>query len=642
MDITPIYELRTRLRAAAIAGTNLLSEDFRLKRAVEAIQPLEAASPVFAKIGALARELLSPEQADREGTLLDAITLVDALLCTQGEVTVTGEVQPLMIENRGNAVSNAPYSEVKALLDALLNSGGGRYSYLTEMHEKKPELFEDYRVKPALVQALGASYAELAEDVAGWLKEMGEPMLPLLEKDFDPKGKKEMLRRVEVIDAIAGAKANEFYLSQLPDAEKEIRQALIYALRHSRENEELLLSLIKTEKGKTKKVAYCALACQEGEEAVKCLEKLVEKKPEEGLAALSVSGTDWAADIVQKGLYELVEKFEGRIKSGEKLMDQVKDVTEELNALINYLNALKGKNSRIVSACCRRVAGLAEAPQMLHLKLLNNPEGGYKKDKNTTLKVLLARQIRDYLMEGPDEELTALALEMYETYKATQSGEEFFPAAVRAKMIREEDCSDWLWSELKRDKDSVLFDKLMGTFYGLCWNEPRKKWGFKTNIYDAVMETRQSFVCDVRQQVKGDFAQFLMGVRDGKTYDWSGKLDSVLEACIPNGDKEYEDMVMDHFYRQALKGGRSSNYYCIRLKLHDFPKCQGLAVHYFSGQGSRTSWEITNFLNNMPGSPESKREEGRELIKRLKGDSFGAWLTNDDLERLEVFVETLT
>ena len=134
MDITPIYELRTRLRAAAIAGTNLLSEDFRLKRAVEAIQPLEAASPVFAKIGALARELLSPEQADKEGTLLDAITLVDALLCTQGEVTVTGEVQPLMIENRGNAVSNAPYSEVKALLDALLNSGGGRYSYLTEMH----------------------------------------------------------------------------------------------------------------------------------------------------------------------------------------------------------------------------------------------------------------------------------------------------------------------------------------------------------------------------------------------------------------------------------------------------------------------------------------------------------------------------
>ena len=29
MDMNPIYELRGRLRAAAIAGTGLLSEDFR-------------------------------------------------------------------------------------------------------------------------------------------------------------------------------------------------------------------------------------------------------------------------------------------------------------------------------------------------------------------------------------------------------------------------------------------------------------------------------------------------------------------------------------------------------------------------------------------------------------------------------------
>ena len=44
MDTTPIYELRARLRAAGIAGTSLLSEDFRLKRAYEAFKPLETAS----------------------------------------------------------------------------------------------------------------------------------------------------------------------------------------------------------------------------------------------------------------------------------------------------------------------------------------------------------------------------------------------------------------------------------------------------------------------------------------------------------------------------------------------------------------------------------------------------------------------
>ena len=61
MDTTPIYELRARLRAAGIAGTSLLSEDFRLKRAYEAFKPLEAASPVFAKLGQLTTQLLAPD-----------------------------------------------------------------------------------------------------------------------------------------------------------------------------------------------------------------------------------------------------------------------------------------------------------------------------------------------------------------------------------------------------------------------------------------------------------------------------------------------------------------------------------------------------------------------------------------------------
>ena len=39
MNITPLYELSSRLRNCMIAGTNLVMEDFRLKRAVEDIKP---------------------------------------------------------------------------------------------------------------------------------------------------------------------------------------------------------------------------------------------------------------------------------------------------------------------------------------------------------------------------------------------------------------------------------------------------------------------------------------------------------------------------------------------------------------------------------------------------------------------------
>ena len=73
------------------------------------------------------------------------------------------------------------------------------------------------------------------------MEEDGENVVPLLKGGFDPKGKKAMVRRVQVIDKVSGAKENDFYLEKLADAEKEVRQALIYALRHSMDNIDQLL-----------------------------------------------------------------------------------------------------------------------------------------------------------------------------------------------------------------------------------------------------------------------------------------------------------------------------------------------------------------------------------------------------------------
>ena len=192
MDLTPIYELRGRLRAAAIAGTELLGEDYRLKRALEGMKPLEAASPVFAKISMLVKKLLAPNCPDRVGLLMEAISLTDAVLCTQGAMAVSGTLQDMEGNSGAMMISNIPYSILHTLLDALQNSGQGRYSYVLDMHEKQPELFEDYRVKQAMVQALGASYAELADQVALWLKQEGEAIVPLLKAGFDKNGKKEI------------------------------------------------------------------------------------------------------------------------------------------------------------------------------------------------------------------------------------------------------------------------------------------------------------------------------------------------------------------------------------------------------------------------------------------------------------------
>ena len=69
MELTPLYELRDRLRAGIIAGAALAAEDFRLSRALENFSTLEKASPVFAKLGQLGRSALAPDCPDRAGAL---------------------------------------------------------------------------------------------------------------------------------------------------------------------------------------------------------------------------------------------------------------------------------------------------------------------------------------------------------------------------------------------------------------------------------------------------------------------------------------------------------------------------------------------------------------------------------------------
>lgn len=307
MDTTPVYDLRERLRAAAIAGTNLLPEDFRLKRAYEAFKPLESASSVFAKAGQLTEQLLSSDCQNPQGILLDTISLMDAVICTLGTVDVKGELeQPDMI-GTGTAMAkrivHAPCSKVKALIEALTTSGSGNYSLVHDMHTSDSEIFADYRVRYAMVQALGASYAELAEMVKGWLADKDEMLIPLLKKEFDPKGWKGMVRRIQLIEKLAGASENDFYMEMLKTATGEVRTALIGALQHEPSNIEVLFDMEKTEKGKNKQTVLSVLAAMEDERCYGLFHAIAVKKPAEVCECLTPSTTDWAAHLKDLKIY---------------------------------------------------------------------------------------------------------------------------------------------------------------------------------------------------------------------------------------------------------------------------------------------------------------------------------------------------
>ena len=85
MNLNPLYELKERLESSIIAGLALLPEDFRLKRAVEQMEPLSKVNPVFRKIFQDAQALFAKEGAsqgdnNQSDRLLDVLALVDAVL----------------------------------------------------------------------------------------------------------------------------------------------------------------------------------------------------------------------------------------------------------------------------------------------------------------------------------------------------------------------------------------------------------------------------------------------------------------------------------------------------------------------------------------------------------------------------------
>ena len=632
MDITPLYELRTRLKNAMISGCGLIEEDFRLKRAAEAMKPLEAASPVFAKIGQLLSVLLSEDCKDRAGALMDAITLVDAVLCTQGAVNVPGELEEIETNSWGSAVTNAPYSVLHTLLDALTTSGGGRYGFVMETHEAHPELFEDYRVKHVLVQALGASYAELAEQVAQWLKESGPSILPLLYKEFDPKGKKEMVRRVQVIEAIAKAGANEFYLKMLPEAEKDVRGALIYALRHDNGNAPLLMDLAKTEKGKNKKMAHWALAFMDTDETAGFWNAYMKKKPGEAVYYLAESNTEWASRLAAGSLQELLKPWVHYSGSLETRMELTK---ESAGLLFAHLRALPKKTGPEVLECFRMAAAIKGnldrkiEGESAVWNLSGLPgTGGYR---NISFRKAVPNLLRYMFYLEPDEALGELAVSLYEEY-----GEEYFPAAAVAKMLyaAPEEFAEWIDRRvhkkvlLGKSLDRNVIEELCLVFDNVYWDEKVRSYVLKISPYSEADEQRHEYCRRLSKPFDGYFTDLFIECRHPK-------LDSYLERWIQPDNREYCEKLKNYFYNRA-RTTQDNRIYLAPLRKLGLTACSGLAMKYFKAKSQVYGWDAWNYLHSLPGTWESKLKEAEglyELVnkKEIKGLNLK--------ERIEEFID---
>ncbi|HTN75587.1 MAG TPA: hypothetical protein VL096_10085, partial [Pirellulaceae bacterium] len=95
MSIAVLTQVYDETRRLAIAGSNLASGDFRLKKLAAPLEAAAAKAPVFGKVAEAINALVASNTQNSASALLELSTLVSAVLYTQGETGLAGELGPI-------------------------------------------------------------------------------------------------------------------------------------------------------------------------------------------------------------------------------------------------------------------------------------------------------------------------------------------------------------------------------------------------------------------------------------------------------------------------------------------------------------------------------------------------------------------
>ncbi len=345
-----LLNLKTCLEEAAASGTNLVPEDIRLRGAVEALAQSAASDSACAEIYAEALVLLSSSASGRPAHLLDTLALLTETLRERAETDVPGEFAPL--ETAGGSYQPIAHSRLRPVIEALTGSGNGRITILAEIWESHPEYFSDARVRPYLARALSDPNEEMEELLSVILLSQGKSIVPALEEDFVPDGRREMMRRVYWAARLAGSEANGWLLSILPESRNEVRETVIAALGVSQDNAALLQELYGSETGKCRDAALRALAWMGDEQSRTLWTEELDRRPD---CPPCLEGVDspLAADMAALVLHDA---FSEALERGRQELNRA-----ELLTLAHAIYAVYGKYSDALRAEWLWCAGQIEA-----------------------------------------------------------------------------------------------------------------------------------------------------------------------------------------------------------------------------------------------------------------------------------------
>ncbi len=277
MSIAVLMQVHEEVRRLAIAGSAVSSGDFRLKKLIAPLEQAGAKAPVFARVAQATQTVVDSSEGTASAALLDLATLTNAILYTQGEAGVAGNLNPLETIDLAGHDTQTSARVLKPLLDALNSTGSGRLELIRDAVERGA--FRDLRlVKPAL-NALDDPYPDIAHLMAQQvLPTYGKAIVPHLQSTLDLKGGAGHVHRMRLLYKLDPEGSHDLIRRALGEGSKDIRVVAIESLGTTGSD---LAHLLEQAKAKAKDVRAAALralsaAAASAADAVATLKKAIE------------------------------------------------------------------------------------------------------------------------------------------------------------------------------------------------------------------------------------------------------------------------------------------------------------------------------------------------------------------------------
>ena len=258
MSIATLIEVYEEMRRLAIAGSSVAPGDFRLRKLIGPLEKAGEKAPVFAKVAQTASAVLASDDKTSAAALLELITLVNAILYTQGSTGVSGELKPLQVASGGEAIQVSA-RQLKPVIAALSSTGSGRVEIIRDAIANG--MFRDIRLITPAVRAIDDPYPDIADMmVEQVLPKYGRAILPELRARLDIKGRGGHAQRLRLMHTIDPSGTRELLLHALNDGSKEMKVAAISCLTPEGADLVLLAEQAKAKSREVRAAACSALA----------------------------------------------------------------------------------------------------------------------------------------------------------------------------------------------------------------------------------------------------------------------------------------------------------------------------------------------------------------------------------------------